>query len=107
MEKFTGRVWLMGDDIEGRKAYIQEHADFNKEDAFMNFIKSFLLIGVCYGLIACLKDGYGMNTYLFEYFLAYGCVSITSLFKKQILDDKKPFKGMLFLIISVILAIFW
>ena len=27
---------LMGDDIEGRKAYISEHADFNKEDSFMD-----------------------------------------------------------------------
>lgn len=27
---------LMGDDIDGRKAYIAEHADFNKEDSFMN-----------------------------------------------------------------------
>ncbi len=26
---------LMGDDIDGRKAYISEHADFNKEDTFM------------------------------------------------------------------------
>ncbi|MBR1867334.1 MAG: type IIA DNA topoisomerase subunit B [Clostridia bacterium] len=26
---------LMGDDIEGRKTYISEHADFNKEDSFM------------------------------------------------------------------------
>ena len=26
----------MGDDIEGRKAYISEHADFNKEDSFMD-----------------------------------------------------------------------
>ena len=27
---------LMGDDIDGRKAYISEHADFNKEDSFMD-----------------------------------------------------------------------
>ena len=27
---------LMGDDIDGRKAYIAEHADFNKEDTFMS-----------------------------------------------------------------------
>ena len=27
---------LMGDDIEGRKTYISEHADFNKEDSFMD-----------------------------------------------------------------------
>ncbi len=27
---------LMGDDIDGRKAYISEHADFNKEDTFMD-----------------------------------------------------------------------
>ncbi len=27
---------LMGDDIDSRKAYISEHADFNKEDAFID-----------------------------------------------------------------------
>ena len=27
---------LMGDDIEGRKAYIAEYADFNKEDTFID-----------------------------------------------------------------------
>lgn len=27
---------LMGDDLEGRKVYIAEHADFNKEDTFMD-----------------------------------------------------------------------
>ncbi len=27
---------LMGDDIEGRKNYISEHANFNKEDSFMS-----------------------------------------------------------------------
>ena len=27
---------LMGDDLEGRKSYIAEHADFNKEDTFID-----------------------------------------------------------------------
>ena len=27
---------LMGDDLEGRKLYIAEHADFNKEDTFID-----------------------------------------------------------------------
>lgn len=31
---------LMGDDLEGRKVYIAEHADFNKEDTFMTKVKS-------------------------------------------------------------------
>ena len=26
----------MGDDIDSRKAYISEHADFNKEDTFID-----------------------------------------------------------------------
>lgn len=67
----------------------------------LNFIKSFIFAGVCYGLIACLKDGYGMQTYLFEYFFAYGSVSIASLFKEQILDETKPFKGILFIVLSI------
>ena len=31
---------LMGDDLEGRKVYIAEHADFNKEDSFMDKVKA-------------------------------------------------------------------
>lgn len=31
---------LMGDDLEGRKVYIAEHADFNKEDSFMERVKT-------------------------------------------------------------------
>ena len=31
---------LMGDDLEGRKVYIAEHADFNKEDSFMDRVKA-------------------------------------------------------------------
>ncbi len=31
---------LMGDDLEGRKIYIAEHADFNKEDTFMTKVKN-------------------------------------------------------------------
>ena len=31
---------LMGDDLEGRKVYIAEHADFNKEDSFMERVKN-------------------------------------------------------------------
>ncbi len=31
---------LMGDDLEGRKVYIAEHADFNKEDTFMTKVKN-------------------------------------------------------------------
>lgn len=67
----------------------------------LNFIKSFIFAGVCYGLIACLKDGYGMHTYLFEYFFAYGSVSVVSLFKEQIMDETKPFKGILLIILSI------
>ena len=31
---------LMGDDLEGRKSYIAEHADFNKEDSFMDRVEA-------------------------------------------------------------------
>ena len=30
---------LMGDDVEGRKKYIQEHADFNKQENYEIKIK--------------------------------------------------------------------
>ena len=33
-------VTLMGDDIEARKNYISKHANFDREDAFLNEYKS-------------------------------------------------------------------
>lgn len=70
------------------------------------FLKGFLGIGIVYGLITCLKDGYGIETFPFDYLLGYGSISIVGLFSKQILDDKKPAKSIVFLIFSGVFATF-
>lgn len=46
--------------------------------------KSLIAGGVIYGLISCLLDGYGFNTYPLEYFLAFGSVAILGFFGKEI-----------------------
>lgn len=40
--------------------------------------------GVVFGLISCLLDGYGMQCYPFEYFLAFGSVCILGIFGNYI-----------------------
>lgn len=70
----------------------------------MNFSKSFIGIGVVYGLITCLKDWYGFETFPFDYLLGYGSIAIASIFKNFIYNKEKPFIGILFVIISTVLG---
>ncbi|MDY0015832.1 MAG: energy-coupled thiamine transporter ThiT [Bacteroidales bacterium] len=44
-------------------------------------IKSFIGIGIIYGLLTNLLDGYGFITYPLDYLLAYGSLSLLSLFR--------------------------
>lgn len=48
-----------------------------------NFIKSWIAIGVVFGLISNQMDGYGIQTYPFDYFLGYGLsVALAAFFQK-------------------------
>lgn len=47
-----------------------------------SFTKSWLAIGVVFGLISNLMDGWGFAAYPFDYFLAYGLISFVSLIKE-------------------------
>lgn len=70
-----------------------------------NIFKSFIGIGIVYGLITCLMDGYGIVTYPLDYLLAYGSLSLVSLFRPLIFKSKKPtIMGYVFLIIAIIAA---
>ena len=68
-------------------------------------LKGFLGIGVVYGLITCLKDGWGIEYYPFDYLLGYGSLAIIGFFRKTILDKNKPWKGIVFLVLGVILGV--
>jgi thiamine transporter len=55
------------------------------------FVKSFIGIGIVYGLLTNLLDGYGFITYPLDYLLAYGSLAIISFFK-PLIDKERPQK---------------
>lgn len=46
-----------------------------------NFYKSFIAIGVVYGVITAIFDGYGIQYFPFDYLLGYGALSLISFFR--------------------------
>lgn len=71
----------------------------------VGFLKSFIGIGVIYGLITCLIDGWGIVYFPLDYLLAYGSISLIGLFKNIILDKNEKFEGILFLILSTLICL--
>lgn len=72
-----------------------------------SFAKSWLSIGVVFGLVSCLIDGYGFASYPFDYFLAYGSISFVSLFRSLVFpDDNKTvkFRHLLFFAVAIIVG---
>lgn len=71
------------------------------------FVKGFISLGIIFGLISCLFDGYGFFTYPFDYLLGFGLISVAGLFKNIILpkdNSKFTIKGFLFLILAVFIG---
>lgn len=63
--------------------------------------------GFIYGLVTCLTDGYGLQTYVFDYLIGFGAVLVLGLFRKQIFGEKQHgynFKGLLFLFVGGFIA---
>lgn len=71
----------------------------------LNPLKSFISVGVIYGLITCLIDGWGFQYFPFDYLLAYGSIFLISFFRNIILDNDTKFEGLMFMIISIILCL--
>lgn len=70
-------------------------------------IKGFIGIGIIYGLITCLIDGWGLQTYPFDYFLAYGVFALFGLFKTLIIreDGKYNVKSVVFIVIASLITV--
>ncbi len=66
-------------------------------------LKGFLAIGVVYGLITNLLDGYGFATYPFDYLLAYGSLSLIAL-GKPLLEKtyKQPWVNYVLLAAAIV-----
>lgn len=67
-------------------------------------IKSFMYIAIVYCGLSILLDGEPFYSLPFDYCLAYGSIALSGLFRKQILTEKFQWKGIIFLVVSVILA---
>lgn len=70
-------------------------------------LKGFIVIGIVYGFINCLMDGYGFVYFPFDYLLGFGSLAILGLFRKWIFPTGKigyTFKGVLFLVIGVLIS---
>lgn len=69
-------------------------------------VKGFLGIGVIYGLITCILDGWGLYTFPFDYLLAYGSLAVFGFFKKLIVRDdaKYNWKSIVFIIVASIIG---
>ena len=70
--------------------------------------KCFIATAIVYGLITCLIDGYGFQTYPLEYFVAFGVVSVYGFFTPYILKNfnkntKTKVFSIMFTVLSVIL----
>lgn len=75
-----------------------------------NIFKSFVGIGLVYGLITNLIDGYGFITFPLDYLLAYGSLSLVSLFRPQKMDKLTVIRILLIavgIIVGGLLRIFF
>ena len=71
------------------------------------WFKGFLASGIVFGLITCLFDGYGMQTYPFEYLIAFGSIGIAGLFGKTIfrLASSNEIKNKIYSGLLVVLTV--
>lgn len=63
--------------------------------------------GFIYGMVTCLTDGYGLQTYVFDYLIGFGAVLVLGLFRNQIFGEKQTgynIKGLLFLFLGGFIA---
>lgn len=69
-------------------------------------VKSFFGIGIVYGLLTNLLDGYGFVTFPLDYFLAYGSLSFLALFKPLIeKKNSKPIMNYIWLTVSIVTVV--
>lgn len=69
--------------------------------------KSFVAGGIIYGLMTCLLDGYGFNTYPLEYLVAYGSTCILGFFGANINRNYRQgnTKGVILSNIIIVLSV--
>ena len=64
--------------------------------------KAFIASAFIYGLITCITDGYGFNTYPFDYLIGFGGCAVLGFFKRLcFVDNEKGYSKMGFLYIAL------
>ena len=68
--------------------------------------KGFIAGGLVYGIITCLTDGYGFQTYPFDYLIGFGSVAEVGFFSKLAFKGEEGWNplGFLYVFIGVVLA---
>ena len=70
-------------------------------------LKGFIGVGIVFGLITCLTDGYGFATFPFDYLLGFGSAAIAGFFSPLIIgEDQRNYnlKGEIFLFVACVLS---
>lgn len=71
-------------------------------------IKGFIGVGLVYGFVTCVLDGWGLAYFPLDYLLGYGSLALLGIFKSYILNEnttKININGVIYLSIGVIISI--
>lgn len=71
------------------------------------WFKGFVSAGIVFGLTTCILDAYGFQYFVFDYFIAFGCIGLAGLFGKPIYKYicEKEMKKKLISISLIILTV--
>lgn len=71
-----------------------------------SILDSFIGIGIIYGFLTNILDGYGLHTFPIDYLLAYGSLSIISLFTPLVFKENKTVVlNFIFLTLAVVAGV--
>lgn len=68
------------------------------------WFKGLLAGGVVFGLITCLLDGYGFQTYPLDYFVAFGSVAVVGAMRNLIIKEEIDGSSYLFYMLAIFAA---
>ena len=71
--------------------------------------KGFLASGIVYGMITCLLDAYGINTYPMEYLIGFGTIAIYGFFAPYIIKNfmKNKTGTALSIVFTILSVVMW
>ncbi len=70
----------------------------------LGWFKGFISGAFIFGIITCLIDGYGIETYPLDYFVAFGSVAVVGALRKFIIKDKINVSSYAFYFCGILIA---